>query len=260
MHHPYEVLAVRYGTLTASRRSLFASYEVYGEPDGPMQMDYFFWIARNADRTVLIDTGFSAEVGRRRGREVLCDPGEALHRLGIARTSVSHVVLTHFHYDHIGGVSGFPDSRLIAATRELAFWTGPYGRRALLAAPVEQTEVAALTEARREGRLTLVPEEDPGLPGIELWDLGGHTAGQLGVAVTVVGGTVVLAADAAHFYEEYQRDMPFHVFSDLPGMYQGFERLRQAERLPGTVVVPGHDPEVVRRFPVVEPGLAVLLG
>lgn len=39
--------------------------------------------------------------------------------------------------------------------------------------------------------------------------------------------------------------MPFHVFSDLEGMYGGFDRLRDADELPGTVVVPGHDPEVM---------------
>lgn len=251
---------MRYGTLTTSRSALFASYQVYGQPDGPLQMDYFFWVARNADHTVLIDTGFAADVARRRGREVLSSPREALARLGIDLASVSHVVLTHFHYDHIGNVALFPAARLVASARELAFWTGPYSRRPLLAAPVEAAEVAVLVNAHRDGRLTLVPDQDADLPGIELWTLGGHTAGQLAVSVPVAHGTVVLASDAAHFYEEYQQDMPFHVFADLPAMYSGFDRLRDAERLPGTVVVPGHDPEVMRRFPAVDPGLAVRLG
>lgn len=257
---PYEVLAVRYGTLATRRRALFAAYDVYGEPDGPLQMDYYFWVVRNRERTVLVDTGFDPAVGRRRGRQVLCTPRQALERLDVPAASVSDVVLTHFHYDHIGNVGLFPAARLLAAARELAFWTGPYGRRPVPAAPVEHLEVEALRTAHAEGRLVLVPQQDAALPGIELLDLSGHTSGQLGVRVAVDGGSVVLASDAAHFYEETERDMPFHVYTDLEGMYRGFERLRELARKPGTVVVPGHDPEVARRFPSVADGLAVRLG
>lgn len=245
----YEVIAVRYGELRSTRRALYASYDAYGEPDAEMRMDYFFWVARDAQRTVLIDTGFNAEVGRRRGRDVVCEPRDCLDRLGIDPASVTSVVLTHFHYDHIGNVDLFPQARLVASVREFAFWTGAFGREPVPAAPVERAEVELLERARQEGRLVLVPDEAVDLPGIELLDLGGHTPGQLGVSVRTPGGRVVLGSDAAHTYEEYERAMPFHVFSDLEGMYQGFEVLRRLATASGTVVVPGHDPDVMRRFP-----------
>lgn len=246
----YEVVAVRYGTLNATRRALFATYDVYSEPDGPMQLDYYFWLARSPGRTVVVDTGFSPDVGTRRGRELLCSPARALERLGVAPESVTDVVLTHYHYDHIGNVDLFPDARLIASEREHRFWTGPYGDRPVPAAPVEAEEVDRLRRPDRDGRLVLVrPGDDPAVPGMELLELGGHTPGQLAVAIPTAGSRVVLASDAAHSYEEYERDMPFHVYSDIEGMYRGFDALRQLAATPGTVVVPGHDPDVMRRFP-----------
>ena len=59
MSEQYEVLAVRYGTRQASAAEVFLNYHVYQEPDRPLGMDYFFWVARNPARSVVIDTGFS---------------------------------------------------------------------------------------------------------------------------------------------------------------------------------------------------------
>jgi glyoxylase-like metal-dependent hydrolase (beta-lactamase superfamily II) len=254
----YEVIAVRYGTLTADRSAQYAAYGAYGQADVPMTMDYYFWVLRSGARTVVVDTGFRPEVGRRRGRDVLCSPLAALQRLGVAPAAVEEVVLTHFHYDHIGNAGLFPTARLVVARRELDFWSGPLGTRPAVATAVEPEEVEVIAQARREGRVAVVPDEAPDLPGIQLIDLGGHTPGQLGVLVDTGSGTVVLASDAAHFYEEFERDMPFHLYTDIEGMFRGFAELRRLAAAPSTVVVPGHDPDTMRRFPPAGPGLADL--
>jgi glyoxylase-like metal-dependent hydrolase (beta-lactamase superfamily II) len=251
----YNVVAVRYGTLETNRASLYAAYGAYGQADGPMTMDYYFWVLRNDERSVLVDTGFSPEVGTRRGRTVTCAPEEALRRLDVDPATVDVVVLTHFHYDHIGNVGLFPAARLVTSRRELDFWTGPLGRQPVPAAPVEAAEVDVVLGAHRAGRLTVVPDQPVDVPGIELVELTGHTPGQLAVRVATATGAVVLASDAAHSYEEFEQDMPFHVFSDLEGMYRSFQTLRDWAATPGTVVVPGHDPDTMRRFPSAGPGL-----
>src|SRR2546429_9262 len=45
MSEQYEVLAVRYGTRQASAAEVFLNYHAYREPDRPLVMDYFFWVA-----------------------------------------------------------------------------------------------------------------------------------------------------------------------------------------------------------------------
>ena len=248
----YEVLAVRYGTLESSRRHFFQNFELYGEPDAAIRMDYFFWIVRTGERTVVIDTGFDPDTGRRRGRDVVCEPADALSRLGVSPDTVSHVVLTHFHYDHIGNVSLFPNAQFILSPRELDFWSGPYASRPLFAAAVEENEVRYLVQAAREGRVQLAAGDASEIPGLHIFEIAGHTPGQLAVSVPTATGDVVLASDAAHLYEEFQDDRPFSIFSDLEGMYRGFEVLRNLESSPNVVVVPGHDPAVMDRFPPVE--------
>ena len=62
----YEVFAIRYARRDAQRREHF----VGGDPhDAPMPMDYFVWLIRNAERTIVVDTGFAAEVAAKRKLE-----------------------------------------------------------------------------------------------------------------------------------------------------------------------------------------------
>jgi hypothetical protein len=62
---------------------------------------------------------------------------------------------------------------------------------------------------------------------------------------------VVLASDAAHFYEELERDRPFGVLADLAEMYEGYDTLRELAGAHGHIV-PGHDAAVMTRYPHVE--------
>ena len=96
----YEVLVIKYGTRSTTRADVFLNYGLYGEPDAPIQMDYFCWVVRNAARTVLVDTGFSQAGGGARGRTMLADPRDALAGLGVNMSDEPTVVITHAHYDH----------------------------------------------------------------------------------------------------------------------------------------------------------------
>ncbi|WP_412517236.1 N-acyl homoserine lactonase family protein [Actinomadura madurae] len=259
----YEVTALRYGTRTGTKAEIYLNYAIYGEPDEPLGMDYYCWVARNAARTVVIDTGFGPEGGARRGRTTVVDPVEALARAGVDAATVPQVIVTHAHYDHIGNLARFPAAEVIMARREFEFWTGPYARRAQFAVSAEERETSHLAEVRGQGRMTLIDEPYTVAPGIEVVPVGGHTPGQAIVLVATAGGQAVLASDSVHYYEEIERDRPFTFVADVEAMYRGFDLLNEIVAAPGRVLVPGHDPDVLRRFPVhdgFDPGTAVRIG
>ena len=156
----YEVLAVRYGSLSARKSELFYRYESYGDPDEPLEMAYYFWVLLGGTETIVVDTGFDPTVGVRRGRQCLCAPLDALARLGIDPSSVSTLVVTHLHYDHVGNLAAFPDAQLVVPRKELEFWTGPAAARYQFASHVEPDEIDWLERARRSGRVRLADETE----------------------------------------------------------------------------------------------------
>jgi glyoxylase-like metal-dependent hydrolase (beta-lactamase superfamily II) len=226
-----EVLAVRYGTLSATKGDLYHEFDS-GERQS---LDYFFWILRYDDFTVLVDTGFDPAVAARRGRQCLVAPVEAVARLDLP--PVTRVVVTHFHYDHVGNLPAFAGAELLVPARELEFWTSDAGRDPAFAGHVEAAEVewiAAAEPATYAGG-------DEVAPGVKALSLPGHTPGQMGL----VADGLVLASDAVHFYEELEQRRPFWLFTDLAAMRASYEVLDDA----GGVMVPGHDPLVMDRFP-----------
>jgi glyoxylase-like metal-dependent hydrolase (beta-lactamase superfamily II) len=256
----YEVLAVRYGTRIGLKSHTYLNFHLYDDHDGPEPMDYFVWVIRNPERTVIVDTGYKPAVGARRGRDLLVDPAEGLRELGVDPATATQVVATHAHYDHIGNVDRFPAAEVLMSRREYEFWNGPYGSRVQFAHAVEGSELDVLRGVNEQGRLSLVGRHHQLAPGIELIDVGGHTPGQMIVVVHGAAGPIVVASDAVHYYEEYDKDRPFSTVADLAEMYRAFDTIRELTATPGGVLLAGHDPLVMDRFPAylgARPGLAV---
>ena len=247
----YEVVAVRYATLASTREALFHRWSTYGEPDGPQAMDYFFYVLRGDGRTIVVDCGFDPAVGTRRGRTCLTDPVAALRRLGIDPAGVPQLLITHLHYDHIGNLDAFSGAELLVPERELSFWTSPVARYDQFWHHVEAAEIERVAAAQRDGRVTTYGGETEIAPGITALQVGGHSPGQQIVLVDTAAGRLVLTSDAVHLYDELEQARPFGVLADLEEMYLGFETIKRLGAEPGAVVVPGHDPEVTRRFATV---------
>ncbi|MGE5273625.1 MAG: N-acyl homoserine lactonase family protein [Verrucomicrobiota bacterium] len=249
----YEVTALRYGTRTTRKSECYYRWSSYGEPDAEIGMDYFFWVLRNGDSAIVVDTGFHPDSGARRGRTTLCPPDEALRRIGVDPETVPTVILTHLHYDHTGNLEWFPAAELIVQRSELEFWSGPEARHVQFATLIEPDEIERIAA----GRLRLLDGHAEIARGIRAICVGGHSPGQTVLVVETVGGSVVIASDAVHYYEELELERPFEIMVDLRAMYAGYATVAELAARPGAALLVGHDPEVMTRFPVLADGLGV---
>jgi len=249
-HAPYRIYAVRY-----AHRECTTSECFYGDYHAsPMAMDYFVWALTNGTQTVVVDLGFTEEVGTRRGRQFLRCPSKGLAMLGIDCSRVEHVILSHFHYDHVGCYALFPNATFYVQDAEMQFYTGRYVRQAAFRHSVEVDDIVALVRFNYEGRLVFIDGEKEIVPGISVHKVGGHTAGMQIVTVQTRDGRAVVASDASHYYHNFEKNVPFTTHHDLPGMYDGFQRLRELADRPD-LILPGHDPLVLERLKPVADGI-----
>jgi glyoxylase-like metal-dependent hydrolase (beta-lactamase superfamily II) len=248
----YSIYAVKYAERDARSGEHF--YGGYPE-DRPMPMDYFVWAIVSPEHTLVVDTGFTAEVGARRGRRHLRTPAEALKTVGVDAQSVSLVVISHFHYDHIGTLGDFPAARFVVQEAEMAYWLGRSLSRGEVHRHIELDNLVDMLRLNHAGRLRFVDGSEEILPGVSVHWVGGHTPGIQVVRVETERGPMVLATDASHYYANVAEDRAFITFTDLPGVFRAFDALR---RLAGGLdrVVAGHDPLVLQRYPPVSPELA----
>ena len=246
-----QVYAVKYAERDARRTEHFLG----GDPhDAPMPMDYFVWAIVGTHHTWVVDTGFGAEDAARRRRRLLRSATEALALVGVDAATATDVVLTHLHYDHVGGIGQFPNARFHVQDREVAFATGRHMTRPALGHGYTGVHVAELVLAVHDGRAAFHDGDDVLAPGITLHHLGGHTAGLQVVRIETDDRVVVLASDATHYYENMDSGRPFPIVHDVGAMLDGFDTLRRLAG-PDGVIVPGHDPLVFERHAAADPSL-----
>jgi glyoxylase-like metal-dependent hydrolase (beta-lactamase superfamily II) len=94
-------------------------------------------------------------------------------------------------------------------------------------------------------------------PGLTLHHIGGHSDGLQAVRVATKRGPIVLASDAAHYYENIGLNKPFPIVYDVGAMLEGFVKLRALAGDPCRVI-PGHDPIVRSIYPNAAPGVDVV--
>ncbi len=242
----YEVFALEYGRMDRSSRDFYLR-----SPDpheGPRPIAYYLWVIRNANRTVVVDLGFDKRSGDARGRVMLREPMEALGTIGVTPQDVNTVIITHMHYDHAGHGPQFPDAEFVIQEREVAYCTGKPMSYPPLRASFDIEHVSDMIRANFQSRVRFVDGDKEILPGISVHLIGGHSGGLQVVRVETGKGPLVLASDAAHFYDTVTEQNPFTIIVNLPEMVAGWDRIFELGAEPGRVI-PGHDPLVSELYP-----------
>lgn len=242
----HEVYALKYAERNARRRG--DSFLFDDDHATPHPMDYYLWVIRNAGRAIVVDTGYDAAEGARRGRPILRDPVACLADFGIEAETVETVVITHLHYDHAGALDRFPNAIFHLQASEVRFATGPCMCHDAMRMPYTADHVCAMIRKVYSGRVAFHDGDAALGPGIEIVAIGGHSRGLQAVRVKTQVGWMLLASDASHYYENYLAAKLFPIVADTEAMLEGFARLPRLVSAP-QLVVPGHDPLVRRLYP-----------
>ncbi len=243
----WEVYAIKYAE-RGNPRTRADSFIFDDNHDQPHTIDYFMWLLRSGDRTILVDSGYDNEEAAARARPIRVDPVEALKPFGVGPDDIDDLIVTHLHYDHAGGLHLFPNAKLHLQAAEMAYATGPCMCHETLKMPFTAGHVCEAVKRLYSGKVVFYEGDGLVADGVSVHCIGGHSRGLQSVRVMTSSGWLVLASDASHFYENLWARKPFPIVVDLEDMLKGFDTLQSLASAPA-LIIPGHDPLVREYFP-----------
>jgi glyoxylase-like metal-dependent hydrolase (beta-lactamase superfamily II) len=247
----HEVFAIRYGH--HERRS--GENFIGGDPhDIPQPFDFFVWAIVGPQGAFVVDTGFDEVMARKRQRRIVNPVGAGLKALGIVPDQVENVIISHLHYDHTGNYDLFPAARYHLQDDEMAYATGRHMCHAFARIPFEVDDVLAMVRKVFAGRVTFHDGTSELAPGITLHRVGGHSKGLQCIRVKTRRGFVVLASDSTHLYAHLEEGRVFPIVFSAGEVIEGYETVKKLATSMHHII-PGHDPEVLARYPAAKPGL-----
>ncbi|HVG51953.1 MAG TPA: N-acyl homoserine lactonase family protein [Xanthobacteraceae bacterium] len=247
----YEIFAIKYGHHPRPASDNFLGGDAH---DVNMPLDYFVWAIVGGGRTIIVDTGFDEAVGTRRGRTTVKPVRAGLEAIGIDPDSVETVIMSHLHYDHSGNTELFPKARYHLQDCEMAYATGRCVCHKVIGHSFEPDYIVSMVRKNFAGRVEFHDGEGEVAPGVTVHHIGGHTKGLQCVRVETARGPVVIAADATHLYAHIDNNRVFPVVYNVAEVLEGYKTLKKLAGAPQRVV-PGHDPDVLRRYPAAKAGL-----
>jgi len=250
----YQIFAIRYATLPD-----FPVAELVAGADPARKLDIamMIWLVRGNGRNILVDSGFYHDQFFKEWHvNDFIKPSETLKPLGLKPEDITDIIITHMHWDHADGMDLFPNARIWIQKEELQYYAGEAWQSQDTHGGIDPDDVLTLVKLNTQGRVGMVNgDAQEIIPGVICYTGGRHTYASQYVGVSTNAGTVVLASDNMYLYENLEKHKPIAATLDAASNLRAQDRMKQLAANPG-LIIPGHDPAVITKFPNVAPGIA----
>ncbi len=223
-----------------------ASYDPFDPKVGTeIYSPNFFYLIRHPKGNVLFDTGIRSDFLEAEGESVNTMQVEFLPNhvtdtqlatVGLAPSDIDHVVMSHLHWDHSGGLSLFRHATVYVNRRELEFAYSP---------PVYQAVYYdrrdfdhGLQWKRVEGEFDLFGDER-----IVMFPSPGHTPGHQILLVQMDGGAVLLLSDAAFEIEKMRKRILPTIIWNPDEIVASWDYIEELERKYSAELICAHELE-----------------
>ncbi|HYG88888.1 MAG TPA: MBL fold metallo-hydrolase [Azospirillum sp.] len=186
-------------------------------PTEALTIPITFMAVQGGGRTVLLDVGTGGQL-----MPTAAHGARNMAAAGIDPAGVTHVVISHFHPDHIGGLTGadgkaaYPNAEILVPEAEWAFWMDD---GAMSRAPEAMQNTFKLVR----GRFAAYPAErvrryrsDAELvPGIQAIAAPGHTPGHTVYGLSSGGKQLMVLSDTSNHPALFVRNPGWHAVFDM---------------------------------------------
>jgi glyoxylase-like metal-dependent hydrolase (beta-lactamase superfamily II) len=245
----YSIEAIRY----ANAPKISVADMVMGGPkDQNVDAVFVIWLVRGGGKNILFDSGFHRPQWFK--YFTVSDylrPDKAVLLAGVKPEQVTDVVISHAHWDHMGGIDLFPKATVWIQKEEYRYYTTDVWQPGGDHDGIDPEDVRELVRLNTAGRLRLVDGDDVEImPGIRAYTGARHTyASQY---LRIAGSPpFVLASDNLYLYRNLTEHRASATFSeaDWPANIKNQDRMIELAGSPDRVV-PGHDRMQFEKYPV----------
>lgn len=174
--------------------------DAYLPEEGDPHTAVIGFLVEDDGRRVLVDAGSGTTLGPHAGHLL-----EALSAAGVATEDIGHILITHLHPDHSGGlVTGdgepvYPRATVHVARAEVDYWLDEKltAQAEGVQKQIHEAAATALEPYRRSGRLDAF-DTLAAVPGVRALDQQGHTAGHSGYLFAGDDRPVLFWGDTIH--------------------------------------------------------------
>jgi N-acyl homoserine lactone hydrolase len=212
----------------------------------------YIWVIKGGPKPIVVDTGLREGYEKEfnpycPGEEYTVGPGEdtvsCLKKVGVAPQDVGQLIATHLHYDHFVNVRIFKNAEIYVSKKGWLELMAPRYPQ-LVGRVLFPRDVLAYLADEAWDRLHLVEEEEIA-PGVKIFWVGGHTMCSQAISVQTRRGTVVIGGDTIFLYRNIEQNIPAGLCYSLTDCYDAMARMRKE----GDIILPNHDPEILKRYP-----------
>lgn len=209
----------------------------------------YFWLLKDQnDQNILIDAGWIDSTHTTKNS---IRPDSVLSQINVSPQEISDIIITHPHYDHIGGISLFPNARIWMNQEDYEYFIGAAWDKGGDSTGFLRQDVLNIKKVQSQGRLKLVKGDNIEiLPGIKAFTGSGHTFENMYLLVNYHSkkNKILLASDAIWFYMNLEKELPISLCIDKTKYVGAMKRMKTLVSNQD-LIIPGHDIRVLSKFP-----------
>ena len=243
----YTIQAIRYASSVDDASSM-----VMGVPKEQINIAWIVWLVRGGGRNILFDSGYHRDTFAHYFHPTnYMRPDEAVKLAGVQPEEITDVVISHAHWDHLGGIDLFPKATVWIQEEEYRYYTGPAWQSGGDHGGIDPADVQELVKLNTEGRVRFVNGDNVEIfPGIRAYTGGHHTFASQYLRVDG-NPPFVLASDNCYLYRNLAEHKASATFSkaDWPANIQNQARMIDLAGGNPDRVIPGHDAVEFQKYP-----------
>ena len=248
----YQAYALKYyGTFNSPAQEI----AIGGNPKDSVRGCHMVWLLKGENgRNILVDAGWidTSKTGIKNRTYVR--PDLVLQRINVSPSNITDIIITHPHWDHIGGITLFPKAKIWMQKDDFDYFVGGAWLEGGYPKGFEKNDVRNIIEVNLQGRLKLIDGDDIEIfPGIKVFIGSKHTFENQYLLVNSNSKTnkILIASDAIWFYYNLTNllSVPTYIF-DPKAYIEAMKRMKTLVTDTG-LIIPGHDDLVFSRFPKV---------